>query len=48
MYNTTKKENITLEKIDNALLQTAAWLKELTTLKQELEKEKTNYLVRIK
>ncbi len=41
-----KKDN-TMEKIDKAILQTTKWLRELTILKQEVEKEK-KHLYRIK
>lgn len=36
----------TVAKIDTAILQTAAWLRELTILKQEIERERS--LIRVK
>jgi uncharacterized protein YqgQ len=47
MIGSPIKKDITMEKIDSAILQTAKWLRELTILKQEVEKEK-KHLSRIK
>ena len=47
MIGSPFKKDITMEKIDNAILQTTKWLRELTILKQEVEKGK-KHLSRVK
>lgn len=47
MVGSIKKKDTTLEKIDNALIQTAECLRELTRLRLEIENKKKK-LIRIK
>ncbi len=47
MIGSPIKKDITMEKIDHAILQTVKCLRELNILKQEAEKEK-KHLARVK